>query len=140
LTSPLRGALADARNEQGYIRVDGQLRVTGQDRVYAIGDISDADANMAGVAGRQAEFLAGNLRTLITGDGEPATYQPAGTIIVIPLGPDGGAGQLPWIEGVAGPEVISALKGGDMGAAKLSAQFDAPVGASGPDHHGPATR
>jgi NADH dehydrogenase FAD-containing subunit len=126
-TGYLRGALADARNEQGYVRVDGQLRVTGQDRVFAIGDISDADVNMAGTAGRQAGFLAGNLRTLITGEGEPATYQPAGTIIVIPLGPDGGAGQLPWIEGVASAEVIAELKGGDMGAAKLSAQFDAPA-------------
>jgi hypothetical protein len=43
------------------------------------------------------------------------------------LGPDGGAGQLPWIEGVAGAEVIADLKGRAMGVARLSAQFDAPV-------------
>ena len=82
---------------------------------------------MAGVAGKQAEFLAANLRTLITGDGELATYQPADTIVAIPLGPDGGAGQLPGIEGVAGAEVIAELKGRAMGVARLSAQFDAPV-------------
>ncbi|MEV4629277.1 FAD-dependent oxidoreductase [Micromonospora sp. NPDC049523] len=125
-TDYLHGALAEARNEQGYVRVDGQLRVTGQERVFAIGDISDADANMAGMATRQAELVAANLRTLITGEGEITTYEPAGVMIAVPLGPEGGAGQLPWIEGIAGAEAISGIKGRAMLVEMYSAQFDAP--------------
>ncbi|MFK3980245.1 NAD(P)/FAD-dependent oxidoreductase [Micromonospora sp. NPDC050397] len=125
-TDYLRGALADVRDDRGYVRVDDQLRVVGQDRVFAIGDVSTADVKMAGMASGQAELVAGNLRTLITGEGQTTAYVAPGPMILVPLGPDGGAGMLPWIEGVAGPEAASEIKGRGMLVDTYSAQFDAP--------------
>jgi NADH dehydrogenase FAD-containing subunit len=122
----LRGALAEARNEAGYLRVDDQLRVHGQDRVFAIGDISDAEPNMAGLASFQADFLAENLKALVTGEGEPGGYQIHPPIIAVPLGPEGGAGQLPGVEGVAGPELIATVKGRAMLVDLHTQHFDAP--------------
>ncbi|GAA4446491.1 NAD(P)/FAD-dependent oxidoreductase [Phytohabitans houttuyneae] len=113
-TGYLRGALAEARDEAGYLRVDDQLRVRGQERVFAIGDISDAERNMAGMAGIQAAFLSANLKALITGEGEPGRYQINPPMIAVPLGPEGGAGQLPGVEGVAGAELVSNVKGRAM--------------------------
>jgi apoptosis-inducing factor 2 len=45
--------------------------------------------------------------------------------IAIPLGPEGGAGQLPGQEEIAGPEVISELKGRDMLIDGYGSLFDA---------------
>ena len=126
-TDYLRGALAEARDAAGYVHVDAYLRAGGQDRVFAIGDISDADRDMAGMAGRQAELLAGNITTMITGEGEPAPYEAAGPMIAVPLGPEGGAGQLPGMEGIAGSEVIAGIKGRTMLIDRTASLFDAPV-------------
>jgi len=99
-TGYLRGALADAVDERGYLRVDEQLRAA--DGVFAIGDIAAGDRDMAGIAGAQARVVAANLRAAITGQGEREVYQPFPPLIAVPLGPEGGAGQLPGHEGVAG--------------------------------------
>jgi NADH dehydrogenase FAD-containing subunit len=130
-TAYLRGALAEARDEGGYIRVDEHLRVHGQDAVFAVGDITDADRNMAGMATMEAKLLAGNIRTLITGEGDLAAYEPYPTAIVVPLGPEGGAGQLPGQEGVAGAEMVAGIKGRDMGVANYTSLFDAAVPVQG---------
>ncbi|MEV4172881.1 FAD-dependent oxidoreductase [Nonomuraea sp. NPDC049709] len=124
-TDYLRGALAEARDERGYVRVDEQLRVRGQERVYAIGDITDADRNMAAYAGRQGELLAANLRAAITGEGETVAYERQPAMIIVPLGPDGGAGQLPG-QGVFGAEAASEIKGRAMLVEHQSVHFDAP--------------
>jgi NADH dehydrogenase FAD-containing subunit len=126
-TGYLHGALAGARDGHGYVRVDEHLRVRGQDRVFAIGDIADADRNMAGMAGAQAKLLAANISTLITGAGELATYQRSPTVIAVPLGPEGGAGQLPGHDGIAGPEMIAGIKGRTMLVDSFATLFDAPA-------------
>ncbi|WP_205629528.1 NAD(P)/FAD-dependent oxidoreductase [Jiangella muralis] len=113
-TGFVTGSLAAARDDQGYLRVDDQLRVAGHENVYAIGDIADADRNMAATARLQAELLAANLTARITGAGEVSAYQKLPPLVAIPLGPEGGAGQLPGIDGVAGPEVIAQVKGRAM--------------------------
>jgi apoptosis-inducing factor 2 len=126
-TEYARGALARARDADGYFRVDDQLQVG--DRVFAIGDIADADRNMAGMAGAQAQIVAQNIRAMIAGESERATYQRFPPIIAVPLGPEGGAGVLPGHEGVAGPEVIAEIKGRAMMVERFGAIFDAaPVG------------
>ncbi|SDH07966.1 NAD(P)/FAD-dependent oxidoreductase [Nonomuraea jiangxiensis] len=125
-TDYLRGALAEALDERGYVRVDEHLRVRGQDRVFAIGDIADADLNMAGFAGAQGELVAANIRALITGEGEPAAYERWPTVILVPLGPEGGAGQLPGQDGIAGPETVSEIKGRAMLVEHSASLFDAP--------------
>jgi pyruvate/2-oxoglutarate dehydrogenase complex dihydrolipoamide dehydrogenase (E3) component len=48
------GALEDRRDEHGYVRVDEHLRVLGETQTFALGDLADADRDMAGIAGVQA--------------------------------------------------------------------------------------
>jgi NADH dehydrogenase FAD-containing subunit len=118
-----QGSLAGARDERGYVRVDDHLRVVGETNVFALGDLSDADRDMAGVASRQAAVVAANIRTLISDDGTLGTYEKIPALIAIPLGPEGGAGSLG--DGVADAATISELKGREMGVANLGELFSA---------------
>jgi NADH dehydrogenase FAD-containing subunit len=111
----LAGGLAAARRPDGFVEVTPELLVAGQDRVFALGDVSAADQNKgAGSAGRQAPVVAGNIRALITGDGELARYQPPPAGIIVPVGPDGGAGQRPDSADLVPAETVAQLKGRDM--------------------------
>src|SRR5712671_833627 len=69
------GALEDRRDEHGYVRVDEHLRVVGEPQTFALGDLADADRDMAGIANRQAGVVAANIRALITGAGELTSYE-----------------------------------------------------------------
>jgi NADH dehydrogenase FAD-containing subunit len=117
------GTLSERRDERGYVRVDEHLRVAGESSVFAVGDVSDADRDMAGIASRQAALAAGNIRALITGEGELAAYEELPPLIAIPLGPEGGAGLLG--DGVAGAATIAEIKGRDMLIGHYGAFFDA---------------
>src|SRR5450755_1148795 len=110
----LAGDLAAARQADGFVEVTPFLQVTGQDRVFAVGDVSTADHKMASLAGRQAQLVAGNIRALITGDGELTAYQSSPPVIIVPIGPDGGSGQLPGSDDLASPERVAGAKGRDM--------------------------
>jgi NADH dehydrogenase FAD-containing subunit len=117
-----RGSLADNRDERGYIRVDEHLRVVGATNVFAVGDVSDADRDTAGAAGRQAAVVAANIRALITGEGELTTWETLPPMIAIPLGPEGGAGFLG--DGIVDAATIAGLKGRDMGIDHFGAIFE----------------
>jgi NADH dehydrogenase FAD-containing subunit len=111
----LAGGLAAARRPDGFVEVTPELRVAGQDRVFALGDVSAADQNKgAGAAGRQAQVVAANIRALITGDGKLARYEPTPPSIIVPVGPEGGAGQRHGLEELVPAEVVAELKGRDM--------------------------
>jgi NADH dehydrogenase FAD-containing subunit len=114
---------ADRRDAGGYVRVDDHLRVVGETQVFALGDVSDADRDMAGIANRQAGVVAANIRALITGEGELESYETFPPMIAIPLGPEGGAGLLG--DGVAGAATVADIKGRHMGVDRLAALFDA---------------
>jgi NADH dehydrogenase FAD-containing subunit len=116
------GALADRRDERGYVRVDEHLRVAGETRTFALGDLADADRDMAGIANAQAAVVAANIRALITGTGELTSYETFPSMIAIPLGPEGGAGLLG--DGIADAATIADLKGRHMGTDRLTALFD----------------
>jgi NADH dehydrogenase FAD-containing subunit len=122
------GSLADRRNERGYIRVDEHLRVLGETNVFAVGDVADADRDMAGIAGKQAGVVAANIRALITGEGELVAWETMPPLIAIPLGPEGGAGFLG--DSVVGAATISEIKGRDMGIGHYAAFFDAEPAAA----------
>jgi NADH dehydrogenase FAD-containing subunit len=121
------GSLSGSRDERGYVRVDDQLRVAGETNVFAVGDVSDADRDMAGIASRQAGVVAANIRTLINGEGELQSWETMPWMIAIPLGPEGGAGLLG--DGVADAATISGLKGRDMGMGHFQTLFNAGVAA-----------
>jgi NADH dehydrogenase FAD-containing subunit len=111
----LAGGLAAARRPDGFVEVTPELLVAGQDQVFALGDVSAADQNKgAGAAGRQAPVVAGNIRALITGEGELARYEPPAASIIVPIGPDGGAGQRAGIDDLLPAETVAQLKGRDM--------------------------
>ncbi|MEA2210774.1 MAG: apoptosis-inducing factor 2 [Solirubrobacteraceae bacterium] len=117
------GALADRRDERGYVRVDQHLRVVGETQTFALGDVSDADRDAAGIANAQARVVEANVRALIAGTGELTSYETFPRIIAIPLGPEAGAGFLG--DGVADAATIADLKGRHMGMDRLTALFDA---------------
>jgi NADH dehydrogenase FAD-containing subunit len=110
----LSGDLAAARRADGFVTVGPALQVAGHDNVFAIGDVSTADAKMAGFAGMQATLVAGNILKMVNGDDDIAAYQPYGEAIVVPIGPEGGSGQLPGQEELASREMVATVKGRDL--------------------------
>lgn len=110
-------------DDRGYVRVDDHLRVVGETNVFAVGDVSNADRDMAAIASRQAALVAANIRALITAEGELGSYDRFPPMIAIPLGPEGGAGFIG--DGVADAATISRLKGRHMLIDNYVALFDA---------------
>jgi NADH dehydrogenase FAD-containing subunit len=125
------GTLEDRRGERGYVRVDEYLRVVGETHLFALGDVSDADRDMAGIANAQAGVVVANVRALITGTGELTSYAPFPAMIAIPLGPEGGAGSLG--DGVADAATIADLKGRHMGTDHFEALFDTAPPSAAPE-------
>jgi NADH dehydrogenase FAD-containing subunit len=117
------GALDDRRDERGYLRVDENLRVVGETDVFALGDVSDADRDMAAVASRQAAVVADNVGALIAGEGELTSWETLPPLIAITLGPEGGAGFIG--DGVADAATIAELKGQHMLLDTYAELFDA---------------
>ena len=117
------GSLENRRDERGYVRVDEHLRVDGEDRVFALGDIADADRDMAGIATAQAEVVAANVRALIAREGELTSWATYPPVIAIPLGPEGGSGFIG--DGVADSATIAELKGRHMLIDTYASLFDA---------------
>jgi len=119
----LGDALVPARRSDGFIEVGPTLQVAGQTTVFAIGDISTADSKMAGFAGHQATIVADNINALAQGRSELAHYKPWGVAIAVPIGPNGGAGQFPGEDEIAGRETIAERKGREMGVEQLWERF-----------------
>jgi apoptosis-inducing factor 2 len=103
--------LAAARDADGLLTVTPELRLAGHANVFAIGDVAAGHVKKGATAMRHAPVAAGNIRALITGEGELATYDPFPPAIVVPLGPDGGSGQLPGADEIASRETVSEIKG-----------------------------
>lgn len=106
--------LAAARRPDGFVTVGPALQVSGHENVFAIGDVSTADAKMAGMAGMQAKLVAENIIKMVNGDTDLAAYEPFGPAIVVPIGPEGGSGQLPGQDDLASREMVASVKGRDL--------------------------
>ncbi|MEV4165752.1 NAD(P)/FAD-dependent oxidoreductase [Nonomuraea dietziae] len=117
------------RTPQGQVPVTETLNVHGYDHVYAIGDLTDvAETKMAGYAMQHAEVVAQNIIAQLRGEQPAATYQPLPhPMILLPLGPRGGVGQLPTPDGpaVVPAETVSAYKGADLFTGRFTEQFGA---------------
>lgn len=127
LTDQLDGELAAVRRADGLLPVTEHLRVVGQERVFAIGDITDVpESKRASAARAHAAVVAQNVRDLAAGREPSATYTPPLERILLPLGPDGGASQVGTPDGgrqVLGPEETSRMKGADLFAGELAEMF-----------------
>ena len=119
----LGDALVPARRADWFIEVGPTLQVAGQTTVFAVGDISTADSKMAGFAGRQATIVADNINALAQGRSDLAHYKSWGVAIAVPIGPNGGAGQFPGEDEIAGRETIAERKGREMGVERLRERF-----------------
>lgn len=114
VTDYLAGELSTARQANGHLDVTAELRLPGQERVFTVGDVTAIpEAKTAKAAGRHAEVVATNVRTLIRGGGELITYRPDPPGISLPLGPGGGASYTPD-RGVLDAGATSRLKGADL--------------------------
>lgn len=130
VTDYLGGELMAARTHDGYLEVTPQLQVVGFDNVYALGDISAIDINKASVAARQAVVVATNIQAQLAGTAERTAYTPAPPVIILPLGPTGGAGQLPNRDDIASAELVSEIKGRDMMIDRYAQLLNAPLAAA----------
>ncbi len=119
----LGGSLAGARRADGFIEVDSALRVKGQAKVFALGDVSTANEHkLAAAALQQSAVVVANVRSFLHG-GNLTHYRPAPEGIAIPIGPFGGAAQLPGSQELAPAEFVREMKGRDLGVDRFSAQF-----------------
>jgi NADH dehydrogenase FAD-containing subunit len=94
VTDYLGDGLATARQADGRLAVTPELRLRGQERVFAVGDITATpEAKRAAAAEAHARVVAANIRALLHSgtQAEPTPYQPGPEGIVVPLGPKGGA-------------------------------------------------
>ncbi len=119
----LSGDLAGTRQPDGSIEVTQTLQVQGQPDVFALGDVAAADLKGAGRASRQAEIVVANIRALAEGS-ELQNYEPSPPAIVIPLGPTGGASELPGQVEIAGAEQTAAIKGSHLFIERYRELFD----------------
>ncbi|MGI5213429.1 NAD(P)/FAD-dependent oxidoreductase [Plantactinospora sp. CA-290183] len=95
-TDYLAGELATARRADGRLEVTADLRLPGQQRIFAIGDITATpEAKQASAAMAHADVVADNIRALINGGETRTPYEPGPPGIVLPLGPNGGATYAP---------------------------------------------
>lgn len=107
----------EIRHYDGTIRVDDHLRVVDHPGVWAIGDITDVrETKRADAARAHAGVVAANIRALIEGKEATSIYTPAPELVVLPLGPDGGASQIlrEGVRVVVGPEETARIKGEDL--------------------------
>lgn len=126
-TGYLDDVFGSVMHHDGSLRVTEHLRVEGFDSVFAIGDITDVrESKRASAAMEHAGVVAANLRALAAGEAPVATYQAAPEMIVLPLGPEGGASQVVGPDGtriVLGSEETSRLKGVDLFSGAIGAMF-----------------
>ncbi|NUT10643.1 MAG: FAD-dependent oxidoreductase [Nonomuraea sp.] len=126
-TGYLAGDLEEARTPAGHVRVTETLNVEGHEHVYAIGDITDlAEAKMAGNAMRHAEVVAENVLAQVRGERPTAVHRPSPLpFVLLPLGPEGGVGQLPSPDGpiVLAAEAVADYKGRDLFTGRFAELF-----------------
>jgi len=104
--------LEKSMNKNGELRVNEFNQVEGHEKIFAIGDCCDADHKMAFCAAEQGTLVANNIIAHIE-KRQMKKRSKSLQVMSVPLGTNGGAGQLP-IFGVVGPLPTSILKGGDL--------------------------
>jgi apoptosis-inducing factor 2 len=112
VTGYLAADLMAARQPDGLVAVTPELRLPGQAAVFAVGDITALpEMKMARNAQQHAHVVAANIRNLIEGRTDLASYAPHPDAIVLPLGPKGGVSYAPEV-GVLRAAGTAAIKGG----------------------------
>jgi sulfide:quinone oxidoreductase len=93
LVPPFRGSSAASylaiTNEEGYIHADPSMRVSGLERIYAVGDCVNFDGpKMGHMAVRQAEVAATNIAAEIDGRAPLSRYRHEMRFVIDEIGTD----------------------------------------------------
>jgi sulfide:quinone oxidoreductase len=93
LLPPFRGSSAASyvgiTNEEGYINVDWAMRVTGRERMYALGDcVNFSGPKLGHMAVRQGAVAAANLAAEIKGHGPVSNYIHEARLVIDESGRD----------------------------------------------------
>ena len=67
---------------------------------------------------------------MVNGGDDLATYEPFGTAIMVPIGPEGGSGQLPGQEELTSREMVASVKGRDLMVDRYQEFFDSTTSVS----------
>jgi apoptosis-inducing factor 2 len=67
--------------------------------------------------------VAGDIRALIAGQADLAAYELSPPAIMVPIGPDGGSGQLAGSDDLASAERVAGAKGRDMMVDRIAQLF-----------------
>ncbi|MQM25940.1 NAD(P)/FAD-dependent oxidoreductase [Glycomyces albidus] len=114
-------------NRRGQLPVTPKLNVDGHTHVYAVGDVTDvAEDKRAGYAMQHAEVVAANIIAQVNGEEPAQEYRPlAIPVVLLPLGPEHGVGQIPSDEGPAmlDAAAVADWKGRDLMYGKFAEIF-----------------
>lgn len=118
LTDYLDDDLVALRRPDRTLRVTRHLSLVGEDRLFAVGDITDMpEDKRATVAQEHAGVVAQNIRDLLAHRSPSAAHRPARRRLVLALGPGAGAAQVEQPDGsvvVLGPLETARLKDDDL--------------------------
>lgn len=82
-------------DQDGWVKVDKEMRVVSAEKIYAAGDITNNSMRLSFKAAEQAKVAANNLKADILTSGERKTYdQGESVLMVVPVGEAGGTGLL----------------------------------------------
>jgi sulfide:quinone oxidoreductase len=95
LVPPFRGSSAatymGVTDDEGYVHVNANMRVVGQDRIYAVGDcVNFVGPKMGHMAVRQGEVAATNLAAEIDGREPSAQYRHEMRLVIDEIGAGNG--------------------------------------------------
>ncbi|WP_225753529.1 FAD-dependent oxidoreductase [Actinotalea sp. Marseille-Q4924] len=125
LTDYLDDDLVALRRRDRTVRVTRHLSLVGEDRLFAVGDITDMpEDKRATVAHEHAGVVVQNIRDLMAGHPPSAAHRPARRRLVLALGPDAGAAQVEQADGsvvVLGARDTVRLKEDDLTRTDLPA-------------------
>ncbi|EYR62911.1 hypothetical protein N866_04435 [Actinotalea ferrariae CF5-4] len=100
LTDYLDDDLVALRRCDRTLRVTRHLSLVGEDRLFAVGDITDMpEDKRATVAQVHAAVVTQNIRDLLAGHAPTAAHRPARRRMVLALGPGAGAAQVEQPDG-----------------------------------------
>lgn len=109
------GISGAVHESSGRLRVNEFLQVVGQQKVFALGDCANVERESAYFAGLQGAVVAKNITALSEG-AELKPYVPGPIFgILVPIGPEDGASQLPMGDGkVVGGFTTKLIKSKDL--------------------------
>jgi NADH dehydrogenase FAD-containing subunit len=115
-------------NRRGQLPVTPKLNVEGHGHVYAVGDVTDVpEEKRAGYALQHAEVVAANIIAQLNGEEPTQEYRPLPIpVILLPLGPELGVGQIPSEDGpsLLPAEAVADWKGRDLMHGKFAEMFN----------------